>query len=217
VPTVKLTRAAVEGIEAPDRSGRQAIYWDADLKGFGVLASGTGNTKTFVVQKRLPDGRTRRVTIGRTNVFDLDRARREAVARLLGFANGGDPKADAPPLGRIFSSPQPQPRPRRWGKLIGIYFLFLGLQYVGQTIDAFRRVGQHRRSGKVPFDCWRFLPAEVGDLGVLEETYIRTHRPPHNAWRRSSEPGPAPKPVLLKVMRGIGPRRAPRGVQMNLL
>jgi hypothetical protein len=69
VPTLKLTRAAVERIRAPDPSGKQVIHWDADLKGFGLLVSGTTDSKSFIAQRRLPDGRSRRVTVGAVGEF----------------------------------------------------------------------------------------------------------------------------------------------------
>src|SRR5712692_11448637 len=58
MPTVKLTKTAIEGIEAPDPSGRQAIYWDTVERGFGVLVSGTTKAKTFIAQRRLRGGRS---------------------------------------------------------------------------------------------------------------------------------------------------------------
>jgi hypothetical protein len=223
VPTVRLTEAAVEGIEAPDPSGRQRLYWDAHLKGFAVLASGISGAKTYIVQMRLPDGRSRRVTIGATNVFGIEKARREAIARLLAFANGRLRASEISlSLDQILSLPQQPmtPRPTGWAKLVGIYFLLLGtdLQYAGQTIDAFRRVWQHQKAGKIPFDGWRLLPTSTDDLGVLEETYIRFHKPPYNVGLRRPKAAPAQRPVLLTVKDNAWrPRRRTRGVQMNLL
>ena len=37
---IKLTERAVERIKAPTGNGKQALHWDAELKGFGVLCSG---------------------------------------------------------------------------------------------------------------------------------------------------------------------------------
>jgi hypothetical protein len=58
-----------------------------------VLCSGKTNAKTFVVQRDLPGGRTRRVTVGATNVFTVDAARRQAEGILADFYRGHDPKA----------------------------------------------------------------------------------------------------------------------------
>jgi hypothetical protein len=80
MPGLKLTKRAIERLPA-------------ELKGFGLLVSGSTNAKTFVVQRKLPGGNTRRVTVGAANVLDLDAARQQAK-RLLGeFYAGVDPKA----------------------------------------------------------------------------------------------------------------------------
>ena len=89
---IKLTERAVERIKAPTGNGKQALHWDAELKGFGVLCSGVSKTKTYVVQRDVA-GRTRRVTIAQTNVLSLGEARRRAEAVLADFYLGRDPKA----------------------------------------------------------------------------------------------------------------------------
>jgi integrase len=95
MPTVKLTKGAVEKIPAPDPSGKQVIYWDAELRGFGVLASGTTTAKSYIVQRRLPDGRTRRLTVGAVGEFQkVEDARRKAGNMLAGLREGRDPKAE---------------------------------------------------------------------------------------------------------------------------
>jgi hypothetical protein len=73
MPTIeRLTKKAVERLLAPDPSGRQTLYWDAEIKGFGVLVSGATTAKPYVVQHKLPGGLTRRLTVGATNVLDLE-------------------------------------------------------------------------------------------------------------------------------------------------
>src|SRR5262245_25076593 len=96
MPTVKLTKAVIERIRAPDPSGKQVIYWDVagELRGFGVLASGKTGAKTYIAQRRLPDGRTRRVTVGAVGEFvRVEDARRKAGELLAGLREGKDPKA----------------------------------------------------------------------------------------------------------------------------
>jgi integrase len=98
LPSIKLTKAAIERLRAPDPSGKQRLVWDAELKGFGILISGLTKSKSFVVQRTLPDGRTRRVTIGSVSEIGLDKegldkAREEAAALLLQMRKGEDPKA----------------------------------------------------------------------------------------------------------------------------
>src|SRR3954454_2579327 len=93
MPTIKLTKREVERLPAPHPSGKQVLYWDAELKGFGMLSSGKTSAKTYIAQRKLPDGRTRRVTVGAVGELELDRARRLAGDLLLDLRHGKDPKA----------------------------------------------------------------------------------------------------------------------------
>ena len=43
MPQLKLTEKAIAKLKAPDPSGKQVLYWDTDLRGFGVRVSGTTN------------------------------------------------------------------------------------------------------------------------------------------------------------------------------
>ncbi len=47
MPKLKLTKTAVERLQAPDPSGKQVLHWDTELRGFGVLCSGVTNSKTY--------------------------------------------------------------------------------------------------------------------------------------------------------------------------
>jgi integrase len=93
VPKIKLTAKAIEQLKAPDPSGRQRLFWDTELRGFGVLVSGKTNAKSFIVQRDLPGGRARRVTVGPVNVLPLDKARTQAELVLADLYRGLDPKA----------------------------------------------------------------------------------------------------------------------------
>jgi len=94
MPSLKLTKRAIEQLAAPDPSGRQVLFWDTEIKGFGLLVSGATSAKTIVVQRKLePSGNTRRVTVGAANVLDLDAARQQAKLLLAEFYAGVDPKA----------------------------------------------------------------------------------------------------------------------------
>jgi integrase len=92
VPKTKLTMTAVSRLEAPTPSGKQALHWDTELKGFGVLCSGKTNGKSYVVQRDI-DGKTRRVTVGPVNVLSLEKARERAQLVLADMYRGIDPKA----------------------------------------------------------------------------------------------------------------------------
>ncbi|MGH6881679.1 integrase arm-type DNA-binding domain-containing protein [Hypericibacter sp.] len=85
------SKTAINAMRAPDPSGKQRLHWDIDLRGFGVLVSGTTNAKTFIVQREVA-GKTRRMTIGPVNVLDLDAARTKAIALLADMHAGVDPK-----------------------------------------------------------------------------------------------------------------------------
>jgi len=88
----KMTKTAIAKLKAPHPSGKQKLIWDTELKGFGVLLSGKTNARTFVVQRDV-GGNTRRFTIGPVNVLDLEDARNQARAVLVGMYMGIDPKA----------------------------------------------------------------------------------------------------------------------------
>ena len=104
MPRIKLTERAIERLAAPDPSGKQVLYWDADLKGFGVLCSGVTNAKTYIAQRTLPDGKTRRVTVAAVNETTLAKAREEAADMLVDLRKGKDPKARAMTLQETLDS-----------------------------------------------------------------------------------------------------------------
>ena len=94
MPQAKLTKARIERIKAPDPGGKQIIFWDTELPGFGLLVSGRTSAKTYIAQRR-SGGRSRRVTLGAVREFlDVDKARDEAGKRLLELRQGKDPKAE---------------------------------------------------------------------------------------------------------------------------
>jgi hypothetical protein len=51
MPKLKLTAKTVAALPAPSPNGKQTLYWDSEVRGFGVLCSGTTNGKSFVVQR----------------------------------------------------------------------------------------------------------------------------------------------------------------------
>jgi hypothetical protein len=62
------------------------------LRGLAVLCSGVSNAKTFIAQRDLPNGLTRRVTVGAVNELALDKARLRAADILDDLRRGLDPK-----------------------------------------------------------------------------------------------------------------------------
>lgn len=92
----KFTKTAIDRLPAPDPSGKQRLFWDSELTGFGLLVSGISSSRSYIVQRKLPGGKTRRVTVGpvNDNVMKLDDARTRAGAILAQFYQGKDPKAE---------------------------------------------------------------------------------------------------------------------------
>jgi len=91
--TLKLTEKSVSRLKAPTASGKQEIFWDAELRGFAVLCSGVTNAKTYICQRSLPSGLKRRVTIASVAETTLAKARKKAGDVLLAMRQGCDPKA----------------------------------------------------------------------------------------------------------------------------
>lgn len=94
MPRVKLTKRTVAKLAAPTPTGKQVIHWDEALRGFGVLCSGVTSAKTYIAQRDLPDGRTRRVTIAAVDEVPLAKAKRAAGDMLFNLRQGMDPKAN---------------------------------------------------------------------------------------------------------------------------
>lgn len=94
---LKLTgKAVIDRLPAPDPSGKPRIYWDQDLKGFGVLCSGKSSTKSYIAQGAIR-GVTVRCTIARVAAWEADghtvkEARKAAAKKLLSIADGVNPK-----------------------------------------------------------------------------------------------------------------------------
>lgn len=76
---MKLSKTTVEKI--PYTQSGQKLYWDDDLKGFGLRAGTVG--KTYIAETKV-NGKTVRVTIGKHRVFTAEQARNEA-RQLLGL------------------------------------------------------------------------------------------------------------------------------------
>ena len=90
----KLTKRAVDALEAPEQG--QTFLWDHELRGFGVRAIPSG-LKTFVLQYRNAEGRSRRMVIGRYGVLTVEQARGRAKIKLGAVADGADPADEAGP------------------------------------------------------------------------------------------------------------------------
>ena len=86
----KITKRAVDALQSePDRD---VFVWDTELRGFGVRAKPSG-VKTFLIQYRNMEGRTRRLVLGQYGVLTPESARHLARKKLTAVAEGADPDA----------------------------------------------------------------------------------------------------------------------------
>jgi integrase len=88
---MKLTKATISGLTLP--AGKQdAIFFDEELRGFGIRLRG-GGKRTWIVQYEIA-GQQRRLTIGRVELFSPDEARRLARDHLAKARLGKDPQRE---------------------------------------------------------------------------------------------------------------------------
>jgi integrase len=73
--------------------GRDVFVWDAEVRGFGVRLKPSG-TKTFIIQYRNAERRTRRFVIGQYGVLTVEVARDLARKKLAFVIDGGDPSEE---------------------------------------------------------------------------------------------------------------------------
>ena len=81
-------------VDALPTNGKDALYWDRRLPGFGVRVAASGR-KTYIIQSRGPSGSVR-VTIGPHGTITPDQARKQAAAIIDRIKRGEDP-VPAPP------------------------------------------------------------------------------------------------------------------------
>lgn len=84
----KLTKRTIDAAR-PDPT-RDTFLWDDDLHGFGLRTTRAG-VKSYVIQYRNRDGRSRRMTFAAVGTLTPDEAREEARQKLARVVQGGDP------------------------------------------------------------------------------------------------------------------------------
>lgn len=87
MPKIKLTKTNVENIPFTEKG--QKIYFDTELKGFGLLVSPT--VKSYIAQKDVRR-RTCRINIGRHPAWSVEEARKKARYYTNLMDNGQDPR-----------------------------------------------------------------------------------------------------------------------------
>ena len=88
---LKLTKRTVDALVV---EGKDIIFWDRELAGFGVRVHATGR-KTYVVQSRGPSG-PKRATLGRHGEMAVDEARKKAAHLIDRIKRGEEPAAEPP-------------------------------------------------------------------------------------------------------------------------
>ncbi len=83
---LKLTKRTVDALET---DGKDAVFWDRELAGFGARVHATGR-KTWVVQSRGPSG-PKRVTLGRHGELTVEEARKRAALLIDRIKRGEEP------------------------------------------------------------------------------------------------------------------------------
>ena len=86
----KLTKRTLDSLKA---GSAELWCWDSELPGFGVRVKPSG-TKTFLIQYRNRNGRTRRYALGKFGVLTVEQARQEARQKLTAVARGEDVSAN---------------------------------------------------------------------------------------------------------------------------
>jgi integrase len=96
MPRINLTETNIERkreLRAPHFSGRQTIYWDTNVRGFGVRVSGVTNQRAYVAQRDFRGGRKGpRITIAKVGELSLDEARGKAHDVFQDVRNNVDPR-----------------------------------------------------------------------------------------------------------------------------
>lgn len=87
----RITKRVVDGLK-PDQD-RDLFVWDDEIRGFGLRMKPSGSA-SFLVQYKTPQGRTRRMVVGKVGTLTPEEARKLARALLAEAEQGRDPSAE---------------------------------------------------------------------------------------------------------------------------
>ena len=87
----KITKRVIEGMRP--KPSQDVFIWDSELKGFGVRLKPSG-AKSYLIQYRNAEGRTRRMVIGDAGTLTPQEARTIGRRKLTEAAEGADPSAE---------------------------------------------------------------------------------------------------------------------------
>ncbi len=90
--TARITRKLVESTDV-DPSGGRVMVFDTEVKGFGLVVLPTG-IKSFIYRYKTPEGRERRLTIGKASEWTPVQARARAEELRRKVREGLDPLAE---------------------------------------------------------------------------------------------------------------------------
>ena len=86
----KLTKRFIDGLKPGDLD---QVFWDSDVRRFGVRVLPSG-IKTYVLQYRNAQGRTRKLAFGRVGELTPEEARTKALKLRAAVKDGADPSAE---------------------------------------------------------------------------------------------------------------------------
>ena len=106
--TTTISRRTVEALAV----GKDTVFWDSELSGFGVRVYPSGR-KQYVVQTRAGGRAAKRVTVGRHGIVTAEEARRRAALIVARIKAGEEPVPEPPALA-LADGPTVGELARRW-------------------------------------------------------------------------------------------------------
>ncbi len=91
--TTTISKRTVEALKV----GKDTVFWDSELSGFGVRVYPSGS-KHYVVQTRAGGKAAKRVTVGRHGIVTAEEARRRAALIIARIKAGEEPAPEPPPV-----------------------------------------------------------------------------------------------------------------------